>query len=546
MGFFSKCLVSIFIFAAQLTFSQSNNNKIYFDKSGKQTAELQSYYYRVNTGKGGIYKSYYTNGGAISFEGGIINASETDENLNVYTGKCTWYYKNGKKKAERKFNTAGQENGLTTYYYESGKVWKEIEFINGTIANNTISEYDEDGILSKIFEEKFDNNNKDWDLYTSDKTSARLNGGKLFLTSFTNAGAARFIGIPNVSEDFTLEAVINIQTLKDGDKAGIIYGFKDWQNYNFYLISKKGFFIGFVYEGVIAMKVEGMYSSEIRPNDANLLKIIAIGDKNIYSINGAIQYSSDRTKNFGSSLGFSVSGKNTVSIESLTFKQINYSGNSSSEKSREDANVQATGSGVILTVNGYVLTNYHVVENANKLFVEINIGGTSNTYHATLIEKDKDNDLAILKIDDSNFKQYNEVEYSFLDNGGTDVGTSVFTIGFPYALSGMGKSAKFTDGKISSKTGYNGAVNSFQTSIPIQPGNSGSPLFNNKGQLIGIMNAYIREADNVSYAIKLNYIKNLMELLPETPAFPSKNIAQLSTEEKVKVLTKYVVLIKVK
>ena len=70
----------------------------------------------------------------------------------------------------------------------------------------------------------------------------------------------------------------------------------------------------------------------------------------------------------------------------------------------------------------------------------------------------------------------------------------------------MGKEAKFTDGKISAKTGYEGAVNSFQSTIPVQPGNSGGPVFNDLGQLVGVINARINNADNVSYAIKLNYI----------------------------------------
>ena len=111
----------------------------------------------------------------------------------------------------------------------------------------------------------------------------------------------------------------------------------------------------------------------------------------------------------------------------------------------------------------------------------------------------------------------------------------------------MGKEAKFTDGRVSSKTGYNGNINAFQTTIPVQPGNSGGPVFNSDGQLIGVINATFKEADNVSYAIKLNYIKNLIELMNEKVEPPSNNTIQnLSLEEKLKVLTNYVVLIKVK
>jgi S1-C subfamily serine protease len=188
-----------------------------------------------------------------------------------------------------------------------------------------------------------------------------------------------------------------------------------------------------------------------------------------------------------------------------------------------------------------------VVENSSKFIVEINSSKGKNSYSAELVMQDKDNDLAVIKIKGETFSGIPEIKYAFKENGQIDVGSTVFTIGFPHALSGMGKDAKFTDGKISAKTGFNGSMNTFQTTIPVQPGNSGGPVFNDKGQLIGVINATFREADNVSYAIKLNYINNIIELLPEKIDLPSNNsISNLNLEEKIKTLTNYVVLIKVK
>jgi S1-C subfamily serine protease len=187
-----------------------------------------------------------------------------------------------------------------------------------------------------------------------------------------------------------------------------------------------------------------------------------------------------------------------------------------------------------------------VVDKSNRYIVEISENGNKKEFNADLVIQDKENDLAILKIKDSEFSSL-PLLYSFKESGPVDVGSTVFTIGFPHALSGMGKEAKFTDGKVSSKTGFNGNINSFQTTIPVQPGNSGGPVFNNDGQLIGVINATFKEADNVSYAIKLNYIRNLIELLSENVVPPANNtILTLPLEEKLKVLTNYVVLIKVK
>jgi len=209
--------------------------------------------------------------------------------------------------------------------------------------------------------------------------------------------------------------------------------------------------------------------------------------------------------------------------------------------------VKASGSGIVISKGGYILTNYHVVENANSILVELLIQDQQKVFKAKLIQKDSENDLAILKISDETFTSLNSINYSFKENGSVDVGSSVFTIGFPFALNGMGKEAKFTDGKVSAKTGYNGALNTFQTSIPVQPGNSGGGVFNDKGELVGVINAKIADADNVSYAVKLNYIKNLIEVLPETIELPSKNeIQALTLEEKIKQLLNYVVLIKIK
>ena len=242
-----------------------------------------------------------------------------------------------------------------------------------------------------------------------------------------------------------------------------------------------------------------------------------------------------------------MSGKNTASFSHLIFKKIDYKGTDITSKNSNDLNVKSTGSGFFISTGGYIVTNNHVIEDANKIQVEVNERGSPKSYNATVIQTDKDNDVAILKINDDAFKPLASLDYSFIESGSADVGSSVFTIGFPYALSGMGKDAKFTDGKISSKTGYNGSISCYQTTVPIQPGSSGSPLFNDKGQLIGIMNAAILSADNVSYAVKINYIKNLIELLPDSPPFPnSKNLLNVSTEERVKIITQYVVLIKIK
>ncbi len=179
--------------------------------------------------------------------------------------------------------------------------------------------------------------------------------------------------------------------------------------------------------------------------------------------------------------------------------------------------------------------------------VEVVIGDSKGNFKAEVIASDEQNDLAIVKITDPDFKAFANLNYDTRLTGTQDVGSTVFTLGYPMALAGMGKEVKFSDGKISSKTGYNAAINSYQVSVPVQPGNSGGPLFNESGQLVGIINAKIQEGDNVSYAIKISYLLNLIDTMNEPLSLPAdKSLSDQKLEDKIKVLSNYVVLIKAK
>ena len=539
----------VLILALQITsisYSQNNGTKTYFDKQGKATTSNLAYYYRVQESND-TYKCYFINEN-LFFEGKIIKLDKVNDINNLYSGTCKWYYKNGKIKATRSFDAKGIENGISTYYYETGKIWKEINFVNGKMKDNSFIEYDETGTAFNIFEEDFSTNVNDWDLYASNKSAASIMNGVLELSSFTSEGTSRFINVSSSSSDIIIEAMVDISNLKVGSKAGIIFGFKDWQNYNFFVITNSTFFIGTVFEGLSSIRAEDMYTSSVLKTGYNNLKILNIDDKSVFSINGEVQLTTDSYRLYGSKVGFILSGENKIIVDRLITKEVNFNPNNSNENvTAEDKNIKATGSGIIVSKNGYIITNHHVIDEAKNILVELNDNGAMKTYAAKVIKSDKENDLSILQIEDPKFKNFEKIAYSFKESGALEVGSSVYTLGYPMALAGMGKETKFTDGKISSKTGYNNSINSFQTTVPVQPGNSGGPLFDDKGKLIGVINAKIKEADNVSYAIKLNYIKNLIEILPETIDIPNDvSASNLSLQEQVKLLSNYVVLIKIK
>jgi S1-C subfamily serine protease len=111
----------------------------------------------------------------------------------------------------------------------------------------------------------------------------------------------------------------------------------------------------------------------------------------------------------------------------------------------------------------------------------------------------------------------------------------------------MGTEIKLTTGVISSRSGYQGDVSTYQVSVPVQPGNSGGPLFNYKGELIGIINAKHTGAENVSYAIKTSYVRNLIESFTNDVITPNNNkLSGNDLPEQVKQIKPYVYLIQCK
>lgn len=219
------------------------------------------------------------------------------------------------------------------------------------------------------------------------------------------------------------------------------------------------------------------------------------------------------------------------------------SANTENNPNLSEENLKSTGSGFVISGN-IVATNHHVIENSNSIKVVLSIGGMLEEFNARILSVDKVNDIALLTIKDKKFTPLQPAPYNIIHNT-LDVGTSVFTMGYPLSHV-LGKEIKVTDGLISSKTGYDGNAVTYQISAPIQPGNSGGPLFDKKGNLVGITNAGIPSADNVGYAIKSSYLLNLIDsapidiVLPKGENMPNKELTSI-----IKKYTPYIALIKV-
>jgi len=176
------------------------------------------------------------------------------------------------------------------------------------------------------------------------------------------------------------------------------------------------------------------------------------------------------------------------------------------------------GSGFFITPDGYVLTCYHVVNDAVRITVRVG----RETIAAAFVKADEVNDLALLKCSGT-FKPL-PLEAS----RDVRLGEPVFTIGFPTPHL-LGVAPKFTDGTISSVTGEMDDPRYFQINAAIQPGNSGGPLINSRGCVIGIVArtySNLRTAEriggavpqNVNYAVKSSYALSFLESVPDALA----------------------------
>ena len=237
-----------------------------------------------------------------------------------------------------------------------------------------------------------------------------------------------------------------------------------------------------------------------------------------------------------------------ISRESFLYRIYPKFDKNNKQKRVKNGEWAGNGSGIIISKSGYIITNHHVIDDADDIEVEFILDDEVQKFNAEIVQSDKVNDLAIIKIVDVNFDGVKELPYNFKTRS-SDVGTKIYAFGYPMALSIMGKEIKVTDGIISSKTGFDGDITTYQISAAIQGGNSGGPLFDDKGNFIGINSSGIKKqlADNVGYSIKTSYVLNLIDILPKTIDLPSNiKLQSLPLTEQIKEISKYVVLVKVK
>lgn len=201
-----------------------------------------------------------------------------------------------------------------------------------------------------------------------------------------------------------------------------------------------------------------------------------------------------------------------------------------------------SGTGFGIASNGIIVTNYHLIDGANLITVRGINSDFNKTYRAKVLVSDKNNDLALIQIDDYDFTLLDTIPYT-IKTSLAGVGENIFVLGYPLRAT-MGDEIKLTNGIVSSRTGFQGDITSYQISAPVQLGSSGGPLFDSQGNLIGIINAKHLGAENASYAVKSIYLTSLLELLSSPPNIQAVNsLVGKSLTSQVERIKKFIYII---
>jgi len=200
-----------------------------------------------------------------------------------------------------------------------------------------------------------------------------------------------------------------------------------------------------------------------------------------------------------------------------------------------------SGTGFAISSDGYLVTSSHVIEGADSIMIENKAG---MKFKVSEIYRDQDHDLSILKVEDPSFSSFGKLPYTF-SSSESELGEKVYTLGYPR------EDIVFGEGSLSSSTGFEGDSTAYQISIPLNPGNSGGPLLDDKGNLIGVISGKQAGQEGASFAIKSTYLLQMIKEVPTVTTLPPLKLSKKNTltdnsrTQQLKKLKEYVFVVKV-
>jgi S1-C subfamily serine protease len=188
--------------------------------------------------------------------------------------------------------------------------------------------------------------------------------------------------------------------------------------------------------------------------------------------------------------------KHNQQLTNNTLKQV------TEPKIPKGAILKTGGTAFLIDGKGYLVTNAHVLNGSGAIVTDKD----GREYNSVILSVDHKADLAILKIDDKDFTPVKNLPYT-IRRSQPDLGEELFTLGYPR------DEIVYNMGYLSAKTGYKGDTSSCQLSLTANPGNSGAPVFNKNGEIVGIITTKQTQAEDVVFALKSNNIFRMIDSL---------------------------------
>ena len=562
----------------------------YFDAEWKRCDKKSAVYFRKITYSApnkpqGKIRDFYINGN-LQNEFYALYVDYADDQMNFYSkSKTVYYFENGNISSITCYDHKSRICGIQYDYYESGELLSEshygdrgllegpsLEFYkngnllgytnyeNGTRFNNSFWQITEDGSWLGIHYLDFE---EEMSLFeVEDKCADVFEYSGLLGIEIKDKNCNYYNPsiIETKHEDpYSIELDVVIDKPHKDNLVVLVFNYVDEDNFSALRLSGNGLYSVISYNKdtestLVQWSSLAIGSDKDEMNFDVLLSFVS--DELIIEINDVelnrIPFKPIEEMTYG----LFVSGKGLAIVRTLgevvyfndekskEFLDFAMSEREGKTTESDESDFTGNGSGFLITNDGYIGTNYHVIEDASEIKVVFDLENERVSYDAEVIQIDKDNDVAILKI--KLVEGTVQIPY-LLGSKLEESGSSIFTLGYPYA-DVMGSEIKYTDGSINARTGIQGDVRYYQISAPIQPGNSGGPCFNENGELIGIvsagLNGEIYENQNVNYVLKISYLKNLMELLPtKSTSFTPKVTKYNSTQARVKEYKNFVPII---
>jgi S1-C subfamily serine protease len=544
--------------------------KITYEAPNKPKGKIRDFY--IN---GGIQNEYYAlyvdyyddqmtffkkSKGVFFHTNGNPSSISCFDHQSRKCGKEYTYYESGELLSESNFGEFGLLHGPHREYYKNGNLRGYSKYSNGIRLNNAYWQITEDGIWIGSKKMDFENEIDRFQVEGSCANPSEYSG--MLFIDIKDKDCSYYN--PNIAQSkhefpFSLELDAMMDKPHKDKTIGLIFNYVDENNFSAVKLNGGGLYsIISINKGAESILVQWSGLDLPKEKDKMNFDVLLsfVSNELILEINDVelnrIPFQPKEDMEYGlyfkgkglsliRTLGEIIYFDEETSKGYLNFALAEKEGKSLSS---EESEFTGNGSGFLITNDGYIATNYHVIEDVSEINVVFDVDGEQLSYSGEVVHSDKDNDVAIIKVDLSDRKvQLPYVLASKLQ----EVGSSIFALGYPYA-DVMGSEIKYTNGAVNARTGLQGDVRFYQVSAQVQPGNSGGPCFNEKGEIIGIVSAMLDDAvyenQNVNYVLKISYLKNLMELLPsKSTEFNPKVSKYGSTQDMIKDYKNFVPII---